>query len=331
MITNSALAALKCALVLCLFCQISWAESGIPFKIDINEPIFPIPPNKALNQDKLALGSLLYNDKRLSQDGRRSCASCHHLNSGGDDEQAIRLHLDDPTAINTPSIFNAKFNFRQNWDGAASSLSEQLDMAVQRFGANSNAWDELLTRFNQDTQLLRRFSNVYQTNRITRETFTDALVYYVESLTTPDARFDQYLRGNKSAIDEDELRGYMLFKDYGCITCHQGVNIGGNLYQRFGIFYDYFRARGNIRKADYGRMNVSGNSADIHVFKVPSLRNVELTGPYLHDGQIKSLEKVVILMGTTQLGVKIEKNDVSLIVKFLKTLTGDNSAFFKEE
>lgn len=321
------MAALKCALVICLFSKWCWGDTSNPLHMDENKPIFPIPHNLEPNREKLELGSLLYNDRRLSADGRHSCASCHHLDTGGDDEQASRTQVDSTTAINTPSIFNSKFNFRQNWDGSASSLPELLDIKILKYGGKNNSWDTLLARFNQDTQLTSRFTALYQGKDITREIFTDTLVYYVESLTTPNARFDQYLRGNKNAINQDELRGYTLFKNYGCITCHQGVNIGGNLYQRFGIFYDYFRARGNIKKADYGRMNISGNNTDTHVFKVPSLRNVELTAPYLHDGQVKSLEKIVSIMGTTQLGVEIEKNDVKLIVGFLKTLTGDTSDF----
>ena len=325
------MAALKCALVLCLFSQMSWGDASNPLDRDENRPIYPIPLNQDLNRDKLELGRLLYNDRRLSPNGQYSCASCHHLNTGGDDEQTSCKQLDPATAVNTPSIFNSKFNFRQNWDGSADSLPELLDMKLLKFSGSTNSWDELLARFNQDTQLISRFNILYQGKTITREMFTDALIYYVESLTTPNARFDQYLQGNKDAINENELRGYTLFKDYGCITCHQGVNIGGNLYQRFGIFYDYFRARGDIRKADYGRMNTSGNSTDAHVFKVPSLRNVELTAPYLHDGQIKSLEKIVSIMGRTQLGVEIDKKDVALIVGFLKTLTGDTSDFVEAD
>lgn len=331
MITNSVLAALKCALLLCLFSQWCWANTGDTVESDTNEPVFPIPANGTLDKGKLELGSLLYNDTRLSQDGRFSCASCHDLDKGGADGRVISAHTDESDAVNTPSIFNTKFNFRQNWDGSAGSLTEQLDMTVRRLGNRDDAWDQLLARFNQDTDLVKRFAAIYRQTQITREDFTDAMVYYVSSLTTPNCRFDQYLRGDKKAIDEDELRGYTLFKDYGCVSCHQGVNIGGNLYQRFGIFYDYFRARGNIKKADYGRMNVTERSTDAHVFKVPSLRNVALTAPYLHDGQVKTLGNAVSLMGTTQLGVDINKTDVTLIVKFLKTLTGDTSSFVREE
>jgi len=284
-----------------------------------------------MDNARLKLGSLLYNDKRLSRDGQFSCASCHQLDHGGSDGRVVGLDTKESDALNTPSIFNAKFNFRQNWDGSARSLAEQLDMTVREYGNKDHPWDKLLARLNKDTELVKRFASIYRKTHITRDDFTDAMVYYVNSLTTPNCRFDQYLQGDKNAIDGDELRGYTLFKDYGCVSCHQGVNIGGNLYQRFGIFYDYFRARGNIQKADYGRMNVTGRSTDMHVFKVPSLRNVALTAPYLHDGLAKTLEQAVSLMGTTQLGVDIKKKDVTLIVKFLKTLTGDTSGFVREE
>lgn len=331
MITNSALAALKCVVVLCLFSQWCWADTGSAIENGKNQPISPIPPNSALNKAKLELGSLLYQDKRLSIDNQFSCASCHQLDHGGSDGRVVSQGAKESDALNTPSIFNTKFNFRQNWDGSARSLAEQLDMTVRQYGNKNHPWDALLTRLSEDTELVKRFAAIYRKTQITRDDFTDAMIYYVSSLTTPNCRFDQYLRGDEKAMDKDELRGYTLFKDYGCVSCHQGVNIGGNLYQRFGIFYDYFRARGNIKKADYGRMNITGRSTDAHVFKVPSLRNVALTAPYLHDGQAKTLEQAVSLMGTTQLGVDIKKQDVTLIVKFLKTLTGDTSNFIKEE
>ncbi len=335
MITNYASTALKYALkfafVASLLCQPLLADTGAVPPAEKSEPILPIPLPHDLNQDKLKLGSMLFNDTRLSRDGQLSCASCHHLDTGGDDNIAISAYINTPPAVNTPSIFNVKYNFRQNWDGSATSLPMQLNMAIRRFGGKTAAWDGLLSRLNKDQKLVRQFAAIYQTSTINRENFSDALVYYVEALNTPNARFDQYLRGDAEAISSDELRGYALFKEYGCVSCHQGVNVGGNLYQRFGIFYDYFRARGNIVEGDYGRMNITGNSADAHVFKVPSLRNVALTAPYLHDGQIDTLEQVVAIMGLTQLGLEINKNEIALIVKFLNTLTGDTTNIVKAE
>lgn len=335
MITNYTSTALKYALKFAfaanLACQPLLADTGAGLLADKNEPIFPIPLPHDLNQAKLRLGSILFNDPQLSPNGQISCASCHHLDTGGDDNSAISPYITTPPAVNTPSIFNVKYNFRQNWDGSAASLPIQLDKAIRRFGGKITAWDNLLQRLNQDTALIHEFSSIYPGNRITRENFSDALIYYVESLNTPNARFDQYLRGDVTALSSDELRGYALFKEYGCVSCHQGVNVGGNLYQRFGIFYDYFRARGDITEGDYGRMNITGVSTDAHVFKVPSLRNVALTSPYLHDGQIDTLEQVVAIMGLTQLGVEIDKKEITLIVKFLDTLTGDTTNIVKAE
>jgi cytochrome c peroxidase len=167
-----------------------------------------------------------------------------------------------------------------------------------------------------------RFSSVYSEG-ISRDTYVDALTEFGKSLVTPNARFDQYLRGDDDAITEKEKHGYQLFKDLGCISCHQGINIGGNLFQKLGIFYNYFASRGNIQHADYGRMNVTEKQSDMHVFKVPSLRNVEVTAPYLHDGTAETLEDVVVIMGRTQLGRNIRSTEVDLIVAFLKTLTGE--------
>jgi cytochrome c peroxidase len=327
MITNSALAALICVPVFCLSSMMTGADSvSSPNKV-AHEPIYPIPlRTETQNKEKLTLGRILFNDNRLTPESTHSCASCHHLESGGDDELRVSKPVGNlAPVVNTPTIFNTQYNFRLNWDGSAASVAEQLDMAIKRIGGYSSGWDELLARFNSDTSLVSRFNTVYKHEQITRESFTDALVTYLESLTTPNARFDKYLRGDNNAIDEDEKHGYTLFKEYGCISCHQGTNIGGNLYQRFGIFYDYFRARGDIQQADYGRMNVTGESTDMHVFKVPSLRNIELTAPYLHDGRSKSLHEVVTIMGRTQLGFEIEQDDIKLIVKFLKTLTGETS------
>jgi len=328
MITKSALTALFCVPVICLTSMITGADTVSAPSKAIREPIYPIPHSPVQDQDKLALGRLLFNDTRLTTEGTHACASCHHLDSGGDDGQRVSNPVGAlAPRVNTPTIFNTQFNFRLNWDGSAENVAEQLDMAIQRIGGHNgkSGWDELLARFNQDTQLVNSFKAVYSEKTITRESFTDALVIYLESLTTPDARFDKYLRGDENAINDDEKRGYALFKEYGCISCHQGMNVGGNLYQRFGIFYDYFRSRGDIQQADYGRMNVTGESTDMHVFKVPSLRNIALTAPYLHDGRSKSLRDVITVMGRTQLGFEIEEHDIEYIIKFLNTLTGDTS------
>jgi cytochrome c peroxidase len=151
----------------------------------------------------------------------------------------------------------------------------------------------------------------------------DALAAYQRSLTTPRARFDRYLAGERTSITADEERGYRLFKSYGCSACHQGVNVGGNLFQKFGIFSDPFTGRGAITQANLGRFAITGMESDRHVFRVPSLRNVAVTAPYFHDGRAATLEEAVEIMALNQLGREIAESDIDLIVKFLGTLTGE--------
>ena len=150
----------------------------------------------------------------------------------------------------------------------------------------------------------------------------DAIVEFEKTLITPNSRFDRYLR-NDGSLTNKEIEGYTLFKELGCVSCHQGTNIGGNLYQKFGLFYDYLAERGNIQKQDYGRYNTSNREMDKFVFKVPSLRNIAVTAPYLHDGSAKTIEQAISIMGKTQVGKVLTDNEIELIKSFLNTLTGE--------
>lgn len=318
-IPNNAATALLIALTLCVIPLMPAAAEGTLR----DEPIIPIPLTSNLNRDKILLGEYLFNDPRLSLNNKVACSTCHQLDAGGDDNKKIGIAHDSAMhVVNTPTVFNSRYNFRQNWDGSTRTLAGQIDKVVHNhLEANTN-WTELISELRQDHKMSSRFSSVYSEG-ISRDTYVDALTEFEKSLVTPNARFDQYLRGNNDAITEKEKRGYQLFKDLGCISCHQGINIGGNLFQKLGIFYNYFAARGNIQHADYGRMNVTERQSDAHVFKVPSLRNVEVTAPYLHDGTAETLEDVVSIMGKTQLGRNIKQTEIDLIVEFLKTLTGE--------
>jgi len=320
MITNLARFALLPVILLASHSSVSAEDAIVPV---LSEPIQPIPVDMALDPAKVTLGSLLFNDTRLSNDNSLSCASCHKLESGGDDDMSIGISLGgNEHMVNTPTVFNARFNFRQQWDGAASSLEEQIDHVVHNHMEAGSNWDELLAKLSKEPLLVDKFKHIYP-DGITRENYLDALTEFEKSLVTPNSRFDQYLLGNNEAISDDEKKGYLRFKEFGCISCHQGVNVGGNLFQKFGIFYDYLGERGDIINADYGRINVTNREADMHVFKVPSLRNVEVTAPYLHDGKAESLEQAIEIMGKTQIGKTISDEDVMLLVKFLNTLTGE--------
>lgn len=291
-----------------------------------SEQILPIPLHQGLNIAKTALGEKLFVDSRLSHDISYSCASCHRLDHGGAEGTAlVSIRNGQTHIVNTPTVFNASYNSRYGWFGTSRTLAArvELDLRHMSMDAMSESWLTMITeRLDQDSQYHDDFTRLYKEG-VTIDNLADAIAEYVRSLATPNARFDRYLRGDESAITDEEKQGYALFREYGCISCHQGVNIGGNLYQKFGIFYKYFEARGNIVSADNGRFNVTGRQEDMHVFRVPSLRNIVLTAPYLHDGEAETLEQVIEIMGRTQLGKFLNSSEIELIAKFLKTLTGE--------
>jgi cytochrome c peroxidase len=286
------------------------------------EPITPLPTNIDYSA-RSRLGERLFHDPRLSRDGRFACSSCHRREKGGADGERFSLGLDgQPLEFNTPTIFNVGFNFRFNWRGNFRTLEDQNEAALLDPRLMNDRWDAVLATIEADPDYGKAFADTYE-GSISREHVLDALTAYEESLVTPNARFDQYLRGEHGAITSDEEHGYQLFKSYGCVSCHQGANVGGNLFQKFGIFADPFAGRPHVTEADLGRFAITGNPADRHVFRVPSLRNVALTAPYLHDGSAGSLEDAVDIMARNQLGLTLAKQDVALIVEFLRTLTGE--------
>ncbi len=293
-------------------------------KIDtINEPIQPIPLYIELDEKKVKLGKELFHDPRLSGDNSISCSSCHNLATGGVDRLVSSIGINGTVGpINSPTVFNSGFNFRQFWDGRTETLEEQIEGAIHAPIEMSSSWPEIIRKLNKSSKYVTTFEKLYL-DGITSDNIKDAIAIFEQSLYTPNSRFDQFLRGNSQAITDEEKEGYRLFKDYGCVSCHQGVNAGGNLYQKFSVIGNYFIDRGNITEADLGRFNVTGDEQDRHVFKVPSLRNVALTPPYLHDGSIPTLQEAISVTGSYQLGRPIPSEETILIEKFLKTLTGE--------
>jgi cytochrome c peroxidase len=250
-----------------------------------------------------------------------SCASCHDLARGGDDGRARSETSDGrPSDFNASTVFNAALNARLNWRGNFRTLTEQNEAVLLDPRLMNVTWTELLAKLRADADYRAAFKALYGGPE--REHVLDALATFQRSLLTPDARFDRYLRGERDAITAEEARGYQLFKAYGCIACHQGVNVGGNLFQRFGVFYDPFAARGNVGAADLGRYTITGREDDRKVFRVPSLRNVAVTSPYFHDGSAASLAEAVDIMARSQLGRELPRDDIDLIIRFLRTLTG---------
>jgi cytochrome c peroxidase len=287
------------------------------------EPISPVQENTPSDRKKVALGESLFHDVRLSHGDVVSCASCHGLDQGGDDGQArTRAANGRLLDFNAPTVFNVALNFRFNWRGNFRSLETQNEAALLDPSLMNTTWPELLAKLSTNSTYSGHFFAVYG-KLPNRQNVLDALAAFQRSLVTPNAPFDRYLKGDRQAMKAEEKRGYELFKNYGCMACHQGINVGGNLFQKFGIFADPFAGQASISKADLGRMTVTGRGADRHVFRVPSLRNVMLTAPYFHDGRTTSLSDAVRIMARNQLGRELGARDVADIVAFLATLTGE--------
>ncbi|MBK5301464.1 MULTISPECIES: cytochrome-c peroxidase [Gammaproteobacteria] len=289
----------------------------------LDEPLKPLPTVPELNPLQVELGRRLFNEPRLSVNNTLSCASCHRLESGGADALAFSIGFNGaPLTINTPSVFNASLNFRQFWNGRADTLETQVHEVVQSPSEMGSHWEHVVKTLTADPAYKSAFAQAYP-DGVTMNNVQKALATYERTLISANSRFDQYLLGNTEILTTEEKYGYQRFKDYGCIACHQGVNIGGNMFQKFGVMGDYFQVRGNPTEADLGRYLVTKAEEDRNVFKVPSLRNVAVTAPYFHDGSAKTLEDAVDVMFKFQLGRVPSDQDKTLIIKFLKTLTGE--------
>ena len=292
---------------------------------DRGEPIQAIPVALSYDSDKYALGKKLFKEPGLSKNGQISCASCHKFEAGGADRDRYSKGIANAlTQVNTPTIFNIAYNFRFNWDGEYDSLAVHTDAVVKNPTVMGGRWEEIEQRLAKIDDYQQAFETTYA-DGISKANIIDAIVTYEAALTTPNAAFDQYLRGDATAISATAKAGYDLFKAYGCASCHQGVNAGGNMFQQFGVIGDYFGDRGNITQADLGRFNATRKEADRYVFRVPSLRNVAITPPYLHDGSAQTLKETIEIMVKYQLGRPIPTADVQLIAEFLETLTGEIS------
>ena len=267
------------------------------------EPITPIPPPPLADSKKVELGERLFSDTRLSASGNLACSSCHDLQaSGADPGRAKVAHGGSDARFNTLSVFNATLNFRLNWEGNSRTLADQLEASLENPSNLNTTASDVASRLSVDPAMVEQFRAAYG-HAPDRESFLDALVTFEKSLVTPGSRFDRWLGGNMSALSDKEQDGYRLFKSLGCASCHQGVNVGGNLMQRQGIF----------------RQLVAGNPA---IVRVPSLRNVATTAPYFHDGSAPTLQDAIRRMAAAQLDRTLSDQHVDLLVAFLKTLTG---------
>ena len=296
--------------------------AGAAIAAAADEPIQPIQPAGQVNMGMVELGRKLYFDPRLSKSGFISCNSCHNLSMGGTDNipTSIGDHWQQGP-INAPTVLNSSLNLAQFWDGRAADLKEQAGGPIANPGEMGFTHQLAVGMLQTIPAYVREFKVVFGKDKINIDQVTAAIAEFEKTLVTPNSRFDQWLLGNQEALSPNELAGYQLFKESGCTACHNGPAVGGNSFQKMGLVAPY---KGNTSD---GRAAVTGKDADRFNYKVPTLRNVEMTYPYFHDGAANTLTEAVDVMGRIQLGRTFTKDENAKIVAFLKTLTGDQPLF----
>ena len=266
------------------------------------EPITPISTPPAQDPRRVLLGERLFSDQRLSHNNTHSCSSCHDIGTNGASANVHDTPDGQAIALNTPTVFNVSLNFRLNWEGNLRSLEEGIESSLRNPSIMASSVEEIVGKLRADPEMVRQFRDAYGREPDVAAAL-DAIATYERSLVTPESRFDRWLAGEAGAITPDELSGYQVFKSLGCITCHQGVNVGGNLFQRHGIFHPL-------------------GSPEPVLVRVPSLRNVATTAPYFHDGSAPTLPEAVKAMGIAQLDRVLTDQQIAAVVAFLNTLTG---------
>jgi len=304
---------------------IASAESLMKKAQDMFKPIpygAPEIKDNPLTTSKIELGKMLYFDPRLSKSGFISCNSCHNVGMGGDDFQETSVgHGWQKGPRNAPTVLNSVYNVAQFWDGRAKDLKEQAKGPVQASVEMNNTPAGVLKTLNSMPEYVALFKKAFpgQKTAVTFDNMAKAIEAFEATLTTPDSKFDLYLKGDNTALTDAEKKGLEVFVDKGCADCHSGVNMGGDDYYPFGVEK---KPASEIMAGDKGRYKVTNTKDDEYMFKSPSLRNIELTAPYFHSGKVWSLEEAVRIMSSSQLGISLTDSDVKLITSFLKTTTG---------
>ena len=280
--------------------QVSALETAARFL----EPVRAVPPTAALDPAKVDLGRRLFHERRLSGDASVSCASCHPLAAAGVDHRPTSLGAGGVVGSrNAPTVFNVALNGRLFWDGRARSLEEQIDGPLLDPREMASSWSLVLERLRGDPAYSEAFQSVYR-RAVDPAAVRDALAAFERSLMTVGAPFDRYLGGDEQAISAEALAGYRLFKNYGCSSCHQGANIGGNMFARLGEAVPL----------------APRPTAAVGWLRVPPLRLASLTAPYFHDGSVATLDEAIRIMGERQLGRIIASDEREQIATFLKSL-----------
>jgi cytochrome c peroxidase len=304
------------------------AEDALLKEALANFKPIPLTPPKIngnpATPEKLELGKALYFEPRLSESHSISCNSCHIIGMGGVDEQEKSIgHHWQRGGRNSPTVLNAVFNIAQFWDGRAADLRAQAGGPMGNPVEMANSNTHVVEQLKGTPGYVAMFAKTYpgQKDPINMDNVTKAIEVFEATLITPNAPFDRYLRGDAKALDADQKAGLKLFMDKGCAVCHNGINVGGASYQPFGVVEK--PGAEFLPPADKGRFEVTKSVNDEYVFKVPTLRNIELTPPYFHTGRSWDLRQAVAVMGSSQLGNKLTSDEIDKITAFLKSLTGD--------
>jgi cytochrome c peroxidase len=286
----------------------------------------PAPADNPTTAAKVALGKMLYHDPRLSSSGTISCASCHNTMLGGEDNRAGSVGVGGQVGgRSAPTVWNSAFNKVQFWDGRAASLEAQAAGPVTNpIEMGMKSWDDVVVRLEAIEGYQVAFKKAFGKEAISEDTATKAIAAYERTLITPNSAYDKYVKGNKKAMTEQQIRGMNKAVELGCVGCHSGPAFNGpGTFQKFPVIDNgYFEAQYSF-KDDKGLAEVTKKKADEHMWKVPTLRNIALTAPYFHNGSVKTLDMAVKLMAKLQLGQDLSKDEIADIVAFLDTLTGE--------
>ncbi len=304
--------------------------NGADLRSRANHHFDPLPEtvgalkDNPVTAEKVSLGKQLFFDPRLSASGVISCNTCHNLGMGGDDNLTTSIgHGWQKGPRNSPTVFNAVLNAAQFWDGRAEDLKDQAKGPVQA-GIEMNSTPDLVVKVLSSIPEYREaFAKAFpeQPQAVNFDNMAKAIEAFEATLLTPNSRFDRWLKGDETAMNDQEKQGLKVFLDEGCAKCHYGVNLGGQDYYPFGLVE---RPGAEILPPeDKGRFNVTKTASDEYVFRAPPLRNVELTAPYFHSGRVWSLKQAVAVMGAFQLGAALTDEAEEAMVAFLHTLTGE--------
>jgi len=285
----------------------------------------PAPADNPTTPEKVELGKMLYHDPRLSSTGTVSCASCHNTMLGGEDNRPNSMGVNGQTGgRSAPTVWNSAFNHVQFWDGRAASLEEQAAGPVTNpIEMGMKSWDDVVARLNTIEGYQTAFAAAFGPDSISKDNATKAIAAYERTLITPNSAYDRYVAGDQNALTVQQIRGMEKVAELGCTGCHSGPAFNGpGMFQKFPMHSNpYFEAQHRFSK-DLGVAEVTKKAEDEHLFKVPTLRNIALTAPYMHNGSVKTLAEAVKIMGKLQLDKDLSKEEVADIVAFLQALTG---------